>query len=235
MSLRKVSLVTGEYFHVYNRGNSKQEIFLDDEDRERFVKFLFIHNTDKSVRFRDDIIKPRISAWDFEKGNDIVSIGAWTLMPNHFHLYVSSPRSCLGLEASVNSDSSESNNIGDFMRKVCTSYSMYFNKKYNRTGSLFEAKFKAVHISDEVQAKYLFSYIHLNPIKLIFPNWKDHGIKDKTEALKFLGEYKWSSYLDHKGVKRSENKIIDRKNFVDYFPEVLDFDKEIFDWINLNG
>ena len=88
MTLRKVPLVPGEYFHIYNRGNSKQKIFLDDEDRDRFVKLLYLSNSNIKIRFRDDIVKSKLSAFDFVKGDNIVSIGAWVIMPNHFHLYL---------------------------------------------------------------------------------------------------------------------------------------------------
>ncbi len=220
MTYRKVPLVPGEYFHVYNRGNSKQAIFLDDQDRERFIKLLYLSNSRKNINFRMDIVRNKINAWDFDRGEPIVSIGAWVLMPNHFHLYVSSlPSPGLG------------KNITKYMAKVCIAYSMYFNKKYNRTGSLFEGRFKAVHIEDEIQAKYLFSYIHLNPVKLIDPKWKEEGIKDKDAALEFLEKYRWSSYLDYKVVQRKERKVLDRENFINYFPDTESFYKEIFEWI----
>lgn len=225
-SYRKIPLVDGEYFHVYNRGNSKQEIFIDNEDRERFVKLLYLSNSEKRINFRDDIVERKIDALDFDRGNTLVSIGAWVLMPNHFHLYVTSPTRGVGER---NGDKSS---ISLFLNKLCTSYSKYFNKKYNRTGSLFEGRFQAVHLKDDVQAKYLFSYIHLNPIKLIDSKWKEEGIKDKNQARKFLDEYKWSSYFDYKGVKRNENKILNRDGFINYFPEISDFDKEIFEWID---
>lgn len=227
MTKRKVPLVPGEYFHIYNRGNNKQAIFLDDEDRERFIKLLYLSNSKKNINFRNDIVDVKIDAWDFEKGTPIISIGAWVLMPNHFHIYIISPRPGLG--------EIEDNNISKFILKVCTSYSMYFNKKYNRTGALFEGRFKAVHVEDDVQAKYLFSYIHLNPLKLIDKLWKENGIKDKNSAVKFLSEYKWGSYLDYKGVERKENKILNREDFPNYFKNISDFDKEILEWINQNN
>lgn len=223
---RKTSLVSGEYFHIYNRGNSKQAIFLDDEDRNRFAKLLYLSNSKNNINFRDKIIYAKIDAFDFEKSKNIVFVGAWVLMPNHFHLYITSPTPGVG-EVMVVS------NISIFMNKLCTSYSKYFNKKYNRTGSLFEGRFKAVHIEDDVQAKYLFSYIHLNPIKLIDPNWKKEGIKNKNDALKFLNSYKWGSYLDYKGIKRKEGKILNREKFPDYFLSVKNFDKEILEWFKI--
>ena len=103
------------------------------------------------------------------------------------------------------------------MQKVLTAYSKYFNAKYQRTGSLFEGKFKSVHIENDTQAKYLFSYIHLNPLKLINKNWKEKGNKNKKEALKFLDTYKWSSYFDYLEIIRPENKIINRLDFLRLF------------------
>lgn len=213
----------GEYYHIYNRGNNKQIIFLDDEDRDRFVKLLYLCNSTKGFNFKEDIIQPNISAWDFKRGDQIVAIGSWVLMPNHFHLYlIALPKQGFG-----------ENNITVFMGKLCTAYAKYFNKKHNRTGSLFEGKFKSVHIEDEIQAKYLFSYIHLNPVKLIQSDWKEVGINDKTEAIDFLNTYEWSSYHEYILSKRSENSILNKEKFPDYFGDSNIFKKEIFEWLDI--
>lgn len=224
MSIRETEFVEGEYYHLYNRGNSKQKIFLDDSDRERFLKLLYLCNSEQRLDFKNDIVKRKIDAWDFEKGESIVNIGAWVLMPNHFHLYIT-PKT----EALLPSG----NAITDFMHRVLTSYSKYFNARHYRTGSLFEGKFKSVHISNDSQAKYLFSYIHLNPIKLIDSLWKERGIKNKKKTLDFLNSYKWSSYLDYLEKIRPENKILNRIDFLDYFESKEDFEEEIFDWIKI--
>jgi len=224
--MRKVPFVCGEFFHLYNRGNSKQEIFHDKEDYQRFIKLLYISNSEKNVKFRDDIVSKHIDAFDFDRGETLVNIGAYVLMPNHFHIYVQSPKQGLG---DLGED--ELNNVAKFMLKLCTSYSKYFNKKYNRTGKLFEDKFKSVHIITENQAKYLFSYIHLNPIKLIQSDWKKNGIMDKEEALKFLFNYRWSSYDYYQGIKKDENKILNLDNFLNYFTDPESFKKEIFEWL----
>lgn len=223
MSTRKIPFVEGEYYHIYSRGNSKQIIFLDDKDRERFVQLLYLCNSAKNFNYREDIVRAGISAWDFERGKIIVAMGAWVLMPNHFHLYmtpINLPMSDIG------------NSMTEFMRKLLTSYSKYFNKKYKRTGGLFEGQFKAVHIEHDNHAKYNFSYIHLNPIKLIDKNWKESGIRDLKKAQKFLEGYKWSSYLDYKGIVRPENKILNIEKFPKYFKNIKDFDKEINEWLN---
>lgn len=109
---------------------------------------------------------------------------------------------------------------------------MYFNKKYKRTGKLFEGTFKSTHVENDEQSKYNFSYIHLNPVKLVDPLWKENGVQDIKKAIAFLDSYKWSSYLDYKSVKRSENKIISPEDFPDYFSDKKVFEEEIFDWLN---
>lgn len=223
MAFRKTTFLEGEYYHLYNRGNSKQEIFLDDHDYDRFVKLLYLCNSGKRIDFREDIVRAKIEAWDFDRGERPVSIGAWVLMPNHFHLYIT---------ANPRKKDFRKNEISEFMRKVLTSYSKYFNKKYKRTGSLFEAKFKDTYVCKDNQAKYLFSYIHLNPIKLIDKNWKENGIKDFSKAIYFLKEYKWSSYLDYKGASRPENKILNLEDFPPYFNNIEDFDSEIKEWLD---
>lgn len=235
MSQRKIPLVSGEYFHIYNRGNSKQDIFLDEEDKKRFVKMLYLANSNKSINFRDDIVGAKIDAFDFIRGERIVSIGAWVLMPNHFHLYLTTPISPIPgigeMEGGLKSEKSDNFYISLFMNKLCVSYSKYFNKKYGRTGALFEGRFKAVHVTDDTQAKYLFSYIHLNPIKLIQKDWKEKGIKNIDESLSFLKDYPWGSYQDYLNIRRRENKILNREDFPDYFTDISDFNKEILDWL----
>lgn len=221
---RKFEFIEGEYYHLYNRGNSKQLIFLDDADRDRFIKLLYLCNSYRNLNFREDIIKQKIDAWDFERGVQLVSIGAWVIMPNHFHILVTalpSPKSDLG----------QNNSISIFVQKVMTAYSKYFNKKYVRTGGLFETSFKSEIADTDEYMKYLFSYIHLNPVKLIDSNWKENGIRHIDKTTKFLNDYKWSSYQDYCGTKRSEGKIVSKADFPGYFEGEKDMTEEMFDWL----
>lgn len=221
MSKRKIDFAPEEYYHIYNRGNSKQKIFLDEEDYSRFCKLLYLCNSEKRIDFKLDILEKKIDAFDFDRENTIVSIGAYVLMPNHFHMYLTISRK----------PGFRENAVTNFMQKFGTSYSKYFNAKYKRTGSLFEGAFKAVHIENDTQAKYLFSYIHLNPVKLIQSDWREIGIRNKDSTLAYLQKYNWSSYIDFKGVKRCENKILNVEDFPPYFQSTHDFDKDIMSWI----
>ncbi len=214
MSTRKVSFETGEFYHIYNRGNSKQKIFQDKEDYERFVKSLFLSNGNNS--FKIHFIKNNV-IYDFDRGEQLVDIGAYCLMPNHFHILITQ---------------TDNGSISKFMQKLTTSYVMYYNEKYKRTGSLFEGKFKAEHIEDDRYFKYIFSYIHLNPIKLIESKWKEVGIKNKNKIINFLKDYKYSSFKDYLKESRIESNVLNKKPYPNYFPTAKTFILEILDWIN---
>ncbi len=230
MTSRKTYITEGEYYHFYNRGNSKQAIFLDDQDYDRFLKILFICNSRKNVNFKTDIIERKIDAWDFDRGDLLNSICAWVLMPNHFHLYIKA-----GKTLNVNNPNTISRVSNDsvlFMVKIGTAYAKYFNTKYSRTGSLFEGKFKSVQISNDLQARYLFSYIHLNPLKLIDSDWKERGVKNKTESLNYTTNYDYSSLKDWLGFNRKESSIIDKGALTQILPDKFCPEKDIFDWIS---
>ena len=92
MGNRKIIFTPENYYHIYNRGNSKQVIFLEKSDYDHFMKLLFICNSSKSFKFRDDVIQEEIDAYDFERGVTLVNICSWVLMPNHFHLLVHFPQ-----------------------------------------------------------------------------------------------------------------------------------------------
>lgn len=212
MSSRKVAFAHGEYYHLYNRGNSKQTIFHDTEDYQRFINLLYLSNSNVNFKIH---FSPR-DIFEAKRGEPLVAIGAYCLMPNHFHLLVTQM---------VDGGTSK------FMQKVTTGYSMYYNKKYQRTGTLFEGKFKSVHANNDRYLKYLFSYIHLNPIKLIDSQWKKQGIKSQSKAKNFLLGYEFSSYKDYFGIDRRQKAILTTKYFPEYFPSVKSFTTEIFDWL----
>ncbi len=213
MSERKVNLVPGEYYHVYNRGNSKQKIFLDVYDYFRFIKLLFISNSNLS--FKLHLLRNHI--YDTEREAPIVNIGAYCLMQNHFHILIS-PHT--------------ENGLSKFMQKVTTGYSMYFNNKYDRRGTLFEGKFKAEAITDDRYLKYLYAYIHLNPMKLYDKNWRDSDIQDKEEAKKFIREYRYSSFPDYSGSSRRESAILNTEAFPERFSTTEEFEQSMFEWFD---
>lgn len=218
MSVRKIAFAFGEYYHLYNRGNDKRQIFHDKQDYDYFLKLLYISNSKNNFKLQKIQRSKDNDAFNIEITDPVVSIGAYVLMPNHFHILITEK---------------VDGGVSKFMQKLCTSYAMYYNKKYKRTGSLFEGKFKSQHLNTDRYLKYIFSYIHLNPVKLIDSLWKERGIKDTGKALSFLDQYNYSSYLDYiENSYRKENKIINKESFPGYFPTTETFLKEILIWLD---
>lgn len=217
MSIRKINFVKGAYYHIYNRGNSKQKIFHDEEDYLRFVSLLYIANMDEKFSIFDLSRNFHFNVYNKKRKNLLVNIGSYCLMPNHFHILITEK-----IEGGIT----------NFMQKLSTAYVMYYNKKYKRSGSLFEGKFKSQYIDKDRYFKYLFSYLHLNPIKLIQKDWKEKGILNKKVAVEYLNKYRHSSYLDFTGENRLQKQILNLEAFPEYFPNKKSFIKEIFEWLD---
>jgi len=211
MSIRPVPFLVGEYYHLYNRGNDKRIIFLDGYDFKRFMLLLYICNSTDPFHMSSFFNRGLASVEIFSvKRTDIlVGIGAYCSMPNHFHILV---------------HEKTEGGISVFMQKLSTAYSMYFNKRYGRSGSLFEGKFKAKHIDNEPYFNWVFSYIHLNPVKLINPAWKEEGIQDVEKTKKYINEYKYSSYHDYFIDERPEKVILNKEEFPEHFSKLRDFE-----------
>lgn len=210
--LRKDSFITGEYYHVYNRGVDKRVIFKSNRDYERFMTLLYLGNSNESFRLDNILNKEKkrfAEVLVLEKGESLISIGAWCLMENHFHLLVRQE---------------VDGGITKFMRKLGVGYSMYFNIKYQRTGALFGGLFKSKLIGvDDNYMRQLFGYIHINPLEIEFPEWKDKINKPSIGMKKFLGSYRYSSYLDYISEDRIEKRILKSENFPDYFENSQSF------------
>ena len=101
---------------------------MDEADHERFVRLLYSANSDTSIYLSDH---QSDGLAKIPRGKQLVAIGGWCLMPNHFHILIKEVTE---------------NGISIFMQKLLTGYSIYFNKKYYRKGILFESKFKAKHL-----------------------------------------------------------------------------------------
>jgi len=212
---RKFNFSVDEYYHVYSRGVEKRPIFLERSDKERFVRSLFLNNSEKVFHFRETnglLLK------NLDRGQPHTAIGAYCLMPNHFHLLVRE---------------TVEGGISKFMSKLLTSHSMFFNTKYKRKGALFDGAFKARHVDSDNYLKYLFAYIHLNPVKLIESEWKKKGIQDKKIVADYLDNYKYSSYEDLTGGDsgREERLILSPESFPGYFDAPRDFNSFINDWL----
>jgi len=162
MSIRKIQFDKDNYYHVFNRGVDKRNIFESKEDLYYFFNRLTDLNYDNQNK---ELNIKRYRSSDKKvveiEGSALVSIIAYCLLPNHFHL--------------VLKQESE-NGISKFMQKLGTSYTVYFNNKYQRSGSLFQGKFKANMIDGDFGLSVLSVYVNLNYIH--------HRINPKTKLVK---------------------------------------------------
>ncbi len=204
----------GEYYHLYNRGVEKRDISLTQHDRDRFKRLLYLANGTEHFVFRD-IENKKLK--EIDRGEPLVAIGAWVLMPNHFHILIKEV-----VEGGT----------AAFMRKLCTGYSTYFNKRHGRVGPLFQGRYRSQHVVSDTHLKYLFAYIHLNPVKLIDSTWKERGIKNIMETKKFLSTYKYSSYTSYLDTSREECALLAKDAFPAYFLEEKDFEDLHTEWLN---
>lgn len=211
MTTRKVSFSLNEFYHIYNRGVDKRIIFLDYQDKRRFISLLFLCNGSQPVVYKSVQALPLD---EIQVGAKLVSIGAYCLMNNHFHILIKEI---------------EEGGTVKFMSKLLTAYSSYFNKKYNRTGALFGSEFKSSHLDTDEYLKYIFAYIHLNPLKILDPDWKRESLG--TETIKdFLNKYNYSSYTDYTMGSREESVILNKKAFPEYFSNKKDFEDYLYEW-----
>jgi putative transposase len=211
---RKIPFTVGEYYHIYSRGVDKRIIFNNDHDYRRFIFLLYICNSTTSVR-TDNLFKQGrslLELFDVDRRDTLVDIGAYCLMPNHFHILLYEKTE---------------GGISKFMKKLLTAYSMYFNTKNERRGSLFEGLFKAKYIDSDPYLNWIFSYIHTNPIKLIDSTWKEKGIYDPITVKKFVEDYEYSSYYDYFLGDRPESVILNKNAFPDHFSQLDDLEELI--------
>jgi len=184
-----------EWYHCYNRGVDKRIVFEDTADYNRFMLLLFLGNGSEPIHIanlKDRDLHAVLNDASIERGELLVEIGAYTLIPNHFHLVLKEIME---------------GGIALFMQRVFTAYTMYFNKKNERTGALFASTFKSKHIDDDRYIKQVISYLHVNASELFDPKWKD-GESNLEKIGNQLLKYPYSSLPDFLGQKRPERKIL---------------------------
>lgn len=203
--MRKIQFTKGYIYHLYNRGVEKRDIFLNENDRWRFLQGLFLFNdVDSAINIlwqteRASGVATFKTIKDFlrkkiEKRTPLVRIMADCLMPNHYHLLVEEIRN---------------NGISKFMHKLGTGYTEYFNKKRERTGSLFEGPFKAVLVDNQEYLEQVLIYINaVNPAQIVEPALKEKGIKNMDKVIDFINNYPWSTHQEYLG--KRESIIIDK-------------------------
>lgn len=178
--------IPDSYYHVYSRGVNKRLIFKEESDYSVFLNLLKRYLAKESLT--DRFNRP------YENLSNKVTLLAFCLMPNHFHLLLYQKHE---------------SGMTDLLHRVLTSYTNYFNKKYNRRGPLFQDVYKASLVSSDEYLQHISRYIHLNPkdwrnwdfssldyyLRRMKSNWLDpsavlESFKDQKEYLDFISDYK---------------------------------------------
>jgi putative transposase len=201
--MRKLQFAEGQFYHIYNRGVDKRKIFSDNSDYQRFLLSMWLMNDEQNdlmsqwQDFRaanpnaEPNSFPRLS---LGKGKSLVELVCYSLLPNHYHFILTQL---------------VEKGIEKFMHRIGVGYSMYFNKKYDRSGALFQGTFKASEIKPN-NLLYLSAYVNCNT--------EIHGIA-RSET------YRWSSFPEYIGERKKGLCENGKKVILDDFNGGKDYKK----------
>jgi len=218
--MRKLKIVPNEYYHIYNRGNNKQGIFVDDKDWSRFL-FLILYLQSPFVfynigRYINNFVRHRVfnisnRLLDKIIQNKTVELVNFAQMPNHFHLIV---------------EEAIEGGISRYMQRIQDSYTKYFNTKYEKTGHLFQGPFQIVHIKDNEQLLHLSAYIHRNPREIT--QWKDKEHQFEWSSYQdCIGKNRWGEFIKPQIILEQFTTSEEYKDFVDTSGTKVILDKEL--------
>ncbi len=180
MTTRKVPFENGEFYHVYNRGVDKRVVFEDLSDSRRFLRSMVAFNDEYPAGslFLHDRLRSNSGSTatelktEAETKKPLVNIVAYCLNPNHFHLLL---------------EQVSDGGISEFMKRVSGGYTWYFNNKYGRTGSLFQGRFKSVHVESNEYLLHVSVYVNLNA--------RVHSCSDSGSTAMAVSLSSWSEYM----------------------------------------
>ena len=165
-------------YHIYNRGVDKRDVFLDKQDKSRFLLLLDLVQSTEGIQsmqhlHKADFEQKRI---DLRSKPKLVELVACALLPNHFHLVLRQ---------------TSDDGVSKFMQKLGTAYTKYFNEKYERTGALFAGKYKYTELTNDQDVAKMICYVNKNPdIHQI----KSHPMSFSSEAYYALDqEWEWGN------------------------------------------
>lgn len=237
--------VNGEIYHITLRRMGNELLFGEVDDYYRGIFYIYECNTTKPIKIRErrearakfkeaikkleadtgltrvKIVKSEeVTAWR-DSRDLLVEVLAFCLMPNHIHLLVRQLKE---------------GGISKFIQKIASGYAAYFKNKYGikLKGHFFQDRFNTVHIKTDEQLRVVFTYIHTNPVELIEPDWREKGVKNPKKVIKFLEEYKWSSYPDYLG-KKNFPSVTERKSLLKVMEESEGCRDWVENWIKFKG
>lgn len=204
---RKIQFAKKEYYHLYNRGIDKRNIFSNQKDIERFFKSIILFNTIEPIgSIYEKTYLPKRNNFGgstSKKGtvreiskNKLVNIVAYCLNSNHYHFVV---------------EQVAEKGIEKFMHRLATGYTMYFNEKEKRSGALFQGRFKAVHVDLNEYLLHLSAYVNLND--------KAHNFGGSTSKI-VKSVSSWGEYIGE-----SKNEVCEKGIILEQFRNVGEYKK----------
>ncbi|MEK7154047.1 MAG: transposase, partial [Patescibacteria group bacterium] len=146
--MRSITFETDEFYHVFNRGNNKRPIFLDEFDLLRFLQSMREFNTVEPIgSIYENFFRKKELGDSIFKQQKLVDLVCYCLNPNHFHLTVKQL---------------VDDGVRRFMHRVGTGFTKYFNQKYKTSGALFQGRYKALHVDSNEYLLHLSAYVNLN-------------------------------------------------------------------------
>jgi len=222
--MRKEPFGVGDFVHVFNRGNRKQEIVCDENDRKNFLLVLYYLNNEESphkpinsacnfleTNPRSNLGKfPRFDlgfGWPGDWGDrkPLVKILAFILLDNHYHLIL---------------EEIKEGGVAKFMQKLGNSVTGHFNEKYEENGRLFQGPYKARRVGDDNYLRYLAVYIMVKNALEIYPGGIEAAMKNFDDAYDFAVKYPYSSLATYAGGTASP--IVDTEMLKEAFPTAKD-------------
>ena len=221
MASRKTPFETGEYYHIYNRGIDKRNIFSYQKDLDRFFKSMIEFNVLEPIGsiYENSFDKrlggeaSKLSKVSKNKEKKLIDFIAYCINPNHYHFIIQQV---------------SDRGIVKFMHRLGTGYTMYFNEKEKRSGSLFQGVFKSIHINSNEYLLHLSAYVNLNnrAHQLGGEASKSKLIESKSSWGEYSGNGKESGKKDAKKGICKKNIILEqfrnKKNYKEFALESLE-------------
>lgn len=178
--MRKTEFAIGEFYHIYNRGVEKRDVFTSSRDISRFFQSMEMFNTLEPIgSLHENYYAKKKFGGLASKSDKLVNFVCYCLNPNHYHFIL---------------EQVAEKGIEKFMHRLSTGYTGYFNLKYKRSGSLFQGTYKAIHIDSNEYLLHLSAYVNLN------------SEVHKLELGGLASKSSWEEYLGSNKLKFCSNK-----------------------------
>lgn len=185
--MRSITFETDEFYHVFNRGNNKRPIFLDEFDLLRFLQSMREFNTVEPIgSIYENFFRKKELGDSIFKQQKLVDLVCYCLNPNHFHLTVKQL---------------VDDGVRRFMHRVGTGFTKYFNQKYKTSGALFQGRYKALHVDSNEYLLHLSAYVNLNN--------RVHGALGSSTSK--LSKTSWDEYTNHERGQTKDRDLCNKE------------------------